>query len=48
MCQLVKSDPVMELILTTLFRPNSDGLVKDDEMPPTVMEWVTRNRGWNL
>ncbi len=35
----------LELILTTLFRPNSDGLVKDDGMPPTVMEWMTRNRG---
>jgi len=35
----------LELILTTLFKPNSDGLVKDDGMPPTVMEWITRNRG---
>ncbi len=35
----------LELILTTLFRPNSDGLVKDDGMPPTMLEWLTRNRG---
>jgi len=37
----------LELILTTLFRPNSDGLVKDDGMPPSLIDLVTKIRGQN-
>jgi len=32
----------LELILKTLFRATSDGLVKDDALPSPVMEWLTR------
>ena len=34
----------LELILKTLFRPTSDGLVKDDALPSPVMEWLTRSK----
>lgn len=34
----------LELILTTLFRPSSDGLVKDDALPPSIIEWITKSR----
>jgi len=34
----------LELILKTLFRPTSDGLVKDDALPSPVMEWLTRTK----
>lgn len=29
------------IILTQLFRPASDGLVRDDAMPPTLFERIT-------
>jgi len=34
----------LELILKTLFRPTSDGLVKDDALPSPIMEWITRSK----
>jgi hypothetical protein len=30
------------LVLEQLFRPASDGIVRDDAMPPTPAEWLTR------
>lgn len=34
-------DAEREIIITQLFRPASDGLVKDDAMPPTLIERIT-------
>jgi hypothetical protein len=35
-------DEDRQLILQTLFRPSATGIVKDDAIPPTVLEWITR------
>lgn len=32
-------------ILAALFRPSGDGIVKDEGLPPTAMEWMTRLGG---
>jgi len=35
-------DEDRQLILQTLFRPSQTGVVKDDAIPATVFEWITR------
>jgi hypothetical protein len=35
-------DEDRRLILQALFRPAVTGIVKDDAIPPTVLEWITR------
>jgi hypothetical protein len=35
-------DEDRQLILQTLFRPASTGIVKDDAVPPSILEWLTR------
>lgn len=32
-------------VLAALFRPTGDGIVKDEGLPPTAMEWMTRLGG---
>jgi hypothetical protein len=32
-------------ILAALFRPTGDGIVKDEGLPPTAMEWLTKLSG---
>jgi hypothetical protein len=32
-------------ILAALFRPTGDGIVKDEGLPPTAMEWLTKLGG---
>lgn len=32
-------------VLAALFRPTGDGIVKDEGLPPTAMEWVTKLGG---
>ncbi|SFD89694.1 hypothetical protein SAMN04489710_10890 [Paracidovorax konjaci] len=32
-----------KLILQALFRPSTDGLVKDESAPPSIGEWLTRS-----
>lgn len=34
-------------ILAALFRPTGDGIVKDEGLPPTAMEWLTKLSGKN-
>jgi hypothetical protein len=31
-----------QLILTALFRPAADGIVKDEGIPPSMLEFLTR------
>jgi len=38
-------DEDRQLVLQTLFRPSATGIVKDDAIPPTVLEWMTRIHG---
>lgn len=33
------------IILAALFRPTGDGIVKDEGLPPTAMEWLTKLSG---
>jgi hypothetical protein len=35
-------DEDRKLILQALFRPTSDGLVKDEAIPPSIFEFLTR------
>jgi hypothetical protein len=32
-------------VLAALFRPTGDGIVKDEGLPPTAMEWMTKLGG---
>ncbi|SMB27175.1 protein of unknown function [Sterolibacterium denitrificans] len=38
-------DDSIGTILAALFRPTGDGIVKDEGLPPTAMEWMTRLGG---
>jgi hypothetical protein len=40
--QGIASDGHRQLILQALFRPAADGIVKDEGIPPTVLELLTR------
>lgn len=35
----------MPTVLAALFRPTGDGIVKDEGLPPTAMEWMTKLGG---
>lgn len=41
---LPKGDSITT-ILAALFRPTGDGIVKDEGLPPTAMEWLTKLGG---
>jgi hypothetical protein len=38
-------DDSINTVLAALFRPTGDGIVKDEGLPPTAMEWVTKLGG---
>ena len=38
----LSSDEGRQLILQALFRPASDGIVKDEGLPPSAFEFLTR------
>jgi ABC-type multidrug transport system fused ATPase/permease subunit len=41
------SEDSIGTILAALFRPTGDGIVKDEGLPPTAMEWMTKLGGKN-
>ena len=38
-------DNSINTVLAALFRPTGDGIVKDEGLPPTAMEWITKLGG---
>jgi hypothetical protein len=38
-------DDSINTVLAALFRPTGDGIVKDEGLPPTAMEWITKLGG---
>jgi heme/copper-type cytochrome/quinol oxidase subunit 4 len=38
------NDDDRKLVLTPLFRPASDGIVKDEGLPHPLLEWFTKNK----
>jgi hypothetical protein len=38
-------DDSIGTILAALFRPTGDGIVKDEGLPPTAIEWLTKLGG---
>lgn len=43
----LNTDDNISAVLAALFRPTGDGIVKDEGLPPTAMEWITKLGGKN-
>lgn len=41
----LQKDSSISTVLAALFRPTGDGIVKDEGLPPTAMEWITKLGG---